>query len=124
MAAIAGEIENFQLPSGAAGRRRLAGFLAKAGEEGIYVNGVTLSKQEALAHMMWELLLQGEISFPGSGRLLMVDDFQDWAGLAKFVFTHLDGPAVTMGDSRATNTVVRVVFGDADPYPEGQPVAG
>ncbi len=122
--ALNGVVEDFKLPvGGAAGRRRLAGLLAKAGEELCAVHGIELTKQEALSHMMWEMLLNGEISFP-DGRLIFIEDADQWLSIAKFVYSHLDGPAVTVADSRATNAVVRVVFGDEDPYPDGTPQVG
>jgi hypothetical protein len=113
----------FRLPGGVAGRRRLAAFLSKAGEDLVRINGELISRQEALAHLMWNLLLEGEISM-ADGRLLLVDDVEQWISVAKFVFTHLDGPAVSVADARGTNAIVRVVFGDADPYPEGEPAIG
>jgi len=107
------ETEDFRLPGGVAGRRRLAGFLAKAGEELVSINGQYLSKQEALGHMLWALLLNGEVNFP-DGRLLFIDEIEQWTAIAKFVYSHLDGPAATTGDTRATNAVVRVVFGSEE----------
>jgi len=124
MAALIGTTEaDFKLPGGVAGRRRLAAFLSKAGEEQITVNGIHLSKQEALAHLMWNLLITGEIVFP-DGRLLFVEEVEQWVSVAKFVFTHLDGPAVGLADSRAGNAVVRVVFGNEPAYPDGEPISG
>jgi len=105
------ETEEFRLPGGVAGRRRLAGFLSKAGEELASIGGVQMPKQEVLAHMMWALLLNGEVNFP-DGRLLFIDEIEQWTAIAKFVYSHLDGPASTVADTRATNAIVRVVFGD------------
>ena len=110
------ETEEFRLPGGVAGRRRLAGFLAKAGEEMVSIHGQYLSKQEALGHMMWSLILTGEVNFP-DGRLLFIDEIEQWTAIAKFVYSHLDGPAATTGDVRATNAVVRVIFGNEDLNP-------
>lgn len=122
-AALTGQIEDFKLPGGVAGRRRLAGFLAKAGEEMAQIKGNDLTQQEALAHMMWNLVIVGEIEFP-DGRIIMIDEIDQWLAIAKFMYQHLDGPAVTVADARSGNVAVRVVFGNDDPYPEGAPQAG
>ena len=99
------------LPTGPTGRRRLAALLSAAGREAVRINGQVLTKQEAMAHMMWALVLNGEVSFP-DGRIMFIEDANDWLAVAKFVYTHVDGPAISAQDQKSANTVVRVVFGD------------
>lgn len=103
------------LPTGPTGRRRLAALLSAAGREPIRVNGHVVTRQEAIAHMMWNLVLQGEVSFP-DGRLMFIEDANEWLQVAKFLYTHVDGPVVSAQDHKSANTVIRVVFQD-DPEP-------
>lgn len=99
------------MPTGPMGRRRLAALLSAAGREAVRINGVVLTKQEAMAHMMWALVLNGEVNFP-DGRIMFIEDANEWLQVAKFVYTHVDGPAISAQDQKSANTIVRVVFGD------------
>lgn len=102
---------NLISPTGPNGRRRLAALLSVAGTDEYAVNGIRMTKQEALAHMMWSMVLDGEVHFP-DGRLIFIEDANEWLSVAKFVYTHIDGPAVSAQDQKSANTIVRVVFGD------------
>jgi len=48
---------------------------------------------------------------------MQVDDFDQWTSMVKWLHSHIDGPPVTLADSRALNAVVRVVW-EGDPEPD------
>lgn len=105
------------------GRRLLAAALVAAGNDLVSINNSLITRREALAHAVWNAVLAGEVVF-SDGRILQVDDMDQWTSLVKWLHSHIDGPAVTIADSRATNAVVRVVWNDAEVAQVQVPVAG
>jgi hypothetical protein len=104
--------------------RQVAAAIAAAGDQIIAVNGQRISRREALAHLVWNAMVEGEVTFV-DGRVIQVDDMDQWLALIKWVGAHLDGPPVTLTDSRSLNAVVRVVYEEEPAYPPGaEPVAG
>lgn len=101
----------------------MAAAMYAAGDELVRINGNRLTKKEAVAHAAWNLILDGEIVFP-DGRVIIIDDINQWLAAFKFIAQHLDGPPLTNADSRGLNAVVRVVYGDEPAFEDGPPVAG
>jgi hypothetical protein len=105
-------------------RRQLAGSISAAGDSVVTVHGAKITKREAVSHLVWNALVYGEIYF-ADGRVIQLDDVDQWLAVLKWVGAHVDGPPVTFSDSQNVNAVVRVVYGDEPAYPEGQePIAG
>ena len=110
--------------AGPGGRRLLAAALVAASQDLVNINGALITRREALAHAIWNAILGGEIVFP-DGRIMQIDDFDQWTGMVKWLHSHIDGPPVSLTDSRALNAVVRVVWeGDPDPSEITNLVAG
>ena len=55
-------------------------------------NFKSMSYQECLSMMVWDLATFGEMHF-ADGRSMRCEDFSEWMAIVKFLANHLDGPA-------------------------------
>lgn len=72
-------------------------------------DGKKTARKRIVASLAWELLTAGQAVLP-NGKTLVLDP-QDWLGLLKWVYQHIDGPPkseidVTSGNERISITYV------------------
>jgi len=94
--------------------RALTDLLEAAGNVTIERDGKKVARKRVLSSFAWELLTTGEAVLP-SGRVLTLAP-EDWLGLYKWVYQHIDGPARSEVDvtSGGEKIVVRLVQDDGD----------
>ncbi len=74
-------------------KRTLTDILEKVGNQKREVGGTPFAQKHLLATLLWEAATTGQITFPdGFVRTL---DVQDWTGVMKFIYQHIDGPPKT-----------------------------
>lgn len=84
-------------PNGAPQKNRaLTKILEAAGDTKIDYRGKQLTRKQILAQMIWEVSTTGKATLP-DGKMLDVAP-QDWFGIVKFLYTHIDGAAKTEFD--------------------------
>jgi hypothetical protein len=73
--------------------RALTEILQRAAETTIEVPGQSKkrARQQLVAEHVWQALATGEIKFP-DGRTLQIQTVDEFMHLAKFVYSHIDGP--------------------------------
>lgn len=70
--------------------RALTDLLEAAGNKTIDRDGKKTARKHIVASLAWELLTTGETKLP-SGEVLKLSP-QDWIGLYKWIYQHIDGP--------------------------------
>ena len=71
--------------------RALTDLLEAAGNATIDdKDGKRRAKKRVVASLAWELLTEGQVELP-TGKILKVSP-QDWIGLYKWIYQHIDGP--------------------------------
>lgn len=76
--------------------RQLTAILEKAGNaKKVYGDGVAPKK--LLAELLWQAAATGTVTFPGDTDATKLD-MQDWIGVVKFIYSHIDGPPKTEVD--------------------------
>jgi hypothetical protein len=71
--------------------RALTAILERAGGHTTDVGGKRVSGRQLIARMLWEAVTTGKVTFPNK-HFLAIDDVDDWAGIVKFIYQHIDGP--------------------------------
>jgi len=70
--------------------RTLTGILEKAGNLKQDMGNAAVTRKQLLADLLWQAATTGTVTFPdGFVRTL---DIQDWSGVVKFIYQHIDGP--------------------------------
>jgi len=69
--------------------RALTEILEKAGAASLEINGSKVSGKRLLAALLWEAATTGKVTF-AEDRVFFCD-IDQWAGIAKFIYTHVDG---------------------------------
>ena len=75
--------------------RALSTQLEKAGNSTYEFDGKRISGKRLIAQLMWELVTKGRVELPGSDNkivILRVTDTKEWLGLAKQIYSQVDGP--------------------------------
>lgn len=72
----------------------LTDILEKVGNQKRDVNNMPLAQKQILANLLWEAATTGSVTFPG-GTDSKVLDQQEWVGVVKFIYQHIDGPPKT-----------------------------
>lgn len=72
--------------------RQLATRLAVALSHRLERDGKTVSGKDLLARLVVDAVFSGSLQFPDGTRMAFGPD--DWKDLVKFVYSHIDGPAV------------------------------
>lgn len=67
--------------------RALTTILERAGNEKLD-NGT--ARKKLLADLLWQAAATGQVTFPDG--MVKVLDMQDWTGVVKFIYQHIDGP--------------------------------
>jgi hypothetical protein len=73
--------------------RALTQILENAGNVKVKVEDKQVTRKELLAQMIWEVSTTGKATLP-DGKTLDVAP-QDWFGIVKFLYTHIDGAPKT-----------------------------
>lgn len=97
--------------------RALTDLLEKAGNKTMDAGDKRVARKRVLADLLWQGLTEGVIQFP-NGRLLALEP-KDYLPMAKFLFTHIDGPPATSVDVTSDGNpvaiqLVEVVMPDDD----------
>jgi hypothetical protein len=79
--------------------RALTAVLAKQGEQTVEVNGRRVKAHDWLAAQVWTLVTHGAIRL--GKRTLCVHDGKEWFEIAKWLYTHIDGPPRAVAGSEA-----------------------
>lgn len=93
--------------------RALSAILARKGDES--VDGIP--NKEILADLLWRFAKTGEIQL--GDITVKAKDADDWLGVVKWIYSHLDGPAPAI-DPDDNDMVVRVIREDRLPRPDNQ----
>lgn len=71
-------------------KRTLTALLERTGNtKKVYSKGV--APRRLLADLLWQAAVTGEVAFPGDEKVSKLDA-QDWIGVVKFIYQHIDGP--------------------------------
>jgi hypothetical protein len=70
--------------------RALTDLLEKAGSASIELNGKNISGKRAMALMVWQGVLTGEVVFPDGKKMRLSP--MDWKDFVKWIYGHIDGP--------------------------------
>ena len=70
--------------------RALTDLLEAAGNQTIERDGKKIARKRIVASLAWELLTTGETVLPNGQALKLAP--QDWIGLYKWIYQHIDGP--------------------------------
>jgi hypothetical protein len=90
--------------------RALTDILEKAGASSLDINGNKVSGKRLLASLLWEAATTGKITFEPD--VVLVCDIDQWMGIAKFIYTQVDGApkqSVELGGPGGSEVVIRVV---------------
>lgn len=71
--------------------RALTTMLEKAGAAGTDHEGKRVSGKRLLALRLWELVKTGKTTF-SDGKVISIEDADDFMRIAKFLYQHIDGP--------------------------------
>lgn len=93
--------------------RTLTAILERTGGgKKVYSNGQTPRK--LLAELLWQAATTGEVTFPGDETATSLD-MQDWIGVVKFIYQHIDGPPKSEVDVNHAGALdVKVIEGPRD----------
>lgn len=74
--------------------RMLAEYLRARGKDRTFIKSLMkkFTYAEYVSFMLWDLLVHGTAHF-SNGETFEIVGYDDWLKTAKFVFSHLDGPA-------------------------------
>ncbi len=76
--------------------RALTDILEKAGAASLDINGNKVSGKRLLASLLWEAATTGRVTFrhedDGQNAQGYVLKPEEWIGIAKFIYTQIDGP--------------------------------
>ena len=76
--------------------RALTTILEKAGNDKVSDGVKPIARKKLLANLLWQAAASGQVTFPdGTTKQL---DIQDWTGVVKFIYQHIDGPPKTEMD--------------------------
>lgn len=99
--------------------RALTELLEKTGNKKTErIDGSGTQNKRLLAENVWQLANTGSVTLPG-GHVVAVEDAQEWIGIIKFIYTHIDGPPknevdVTSGGAPLALHVSGVISDDED----------
>lgn len=70
--------------------RALTEILERAGAASLDIKGERVSGKRLLARMLWEAATTGKVTLPDENTIAL--DADQWLGVAKFIYTQVDGP--------------------------------
>lgn len=71
--------------------RALTQILEAVGDTKIKYGAKQVPRKQVLAQIIWEVANSGKATLPDGTSLTVAP--QDWFGIVKFLYTHIDGPA-------------------------------
>jgi hypothetical protein len=78
-------------PKGRAPKNRtLTDILEKAGNAKHDYGGSPITAKHLVANLLWQAAVEGQVIFP-DGTILRLG-VEDWIGVNKFIYQHIDGP--------------------------------
>ena len=89
--------------------RALTDLLEAAGNQTIERGGKNVARKRVVASLAWELLTTGETELPNGVTLKLAP--QDWVGLYKWIYQHIDGPPKTELDITSGNQPLKGYIG-------------
>jgi hypothetical protein len=89
--------------------RTLTDILEKAGNLKREVGGTSYAQKQMVAALLWQAATTGTITFPDG--ITKALDVQDWTGIVKFIYQHIDGPPKTEMDVDG-KIMLMVTYGD------------
>ena len=92
--------------------RALTDLLEAAGNQTLERDGRKIARKRVIASLAWELLTEGKATLP-TGETLKLDP-QDWLGLYKWIYSHIDGPPKAEIDMTSGGKVIEVVLKGKD----------
>lgn len=72
-------------------KRTLTTILERAGNAKREVDGQPVAAKKLLGDLLWEAATTGKVTFPGTTEPKVLDQ-QEWVGVVKFIYQHIDGP--------------------------------
>jgi len=94
--------------------RALTAILERAGGRTKDVDGKRVSGRQLMARLLWEAITAGRVTFP-DGRALVIDEVEDWAAIAKFIYQHIDGaPKQEIDLEHGGELIIRVVYDEGN----------
>lgn len=95
--------------------RTLTAILERTGNTKKMYSG-DIAPRRLLANLLWQAAVSGEVTFPGDNEATPLD-MQDWIGVVKFIYQHIDGPPkneldVTTNGKDFPNSSVVVILPD------------
>ncbi len=70
--------------------RALTQILETAGNSKIKYGDKESARKRVLAQMLWQIATTGKAQLPDGTELVVAP--QDWFGIVKFIYSHIDGP--------------------------------
>lgn len=70
-------------------KRALTELLEKAGSKKGF--GENVAPKQIVADLLWQAASRGYVQFPDQDRPSVLD-MQEWTGIIKFIYSHIDGP--------------------------------
>lgn len=89
--------------------RALTDILEKAGSTK-KVYGQDIAPKRIVAELLWQAAATGEVTFPGDTDATPLD-IEDWFGVVKFIYQHIDGPPKSEMDVDG-KILLAVTYGD------------
>jgi hypothetical protein len=74
------------------------------------VYSLDVAPKQLLAELLWQAASTGEVTFPGDSVATPLA-IEDWIGVVKFIYQHIDGPPKTEAE-HSGEIIVRVKYGD------------
>jgi Family of unknown function (DUF5681) len=71
-------------------KRALTEILERAGATSLEIDGKKISGKRLIAHLLWQVATTGTLQFPDEDRRVIATE--DWIGVIKFIYSHVDGP--------------------------------
>lgn len=100
-------------PSGAPPKNRaLTKILETAGNIKIKYKDEQITRKQVLAQIIWEVSTTGKATLPDGTNLVVAP--QDWFGIVKFLYTHIDGAPKTDVDLTSGGEKLEIVIRNAN----------
>ena len=92
--------------------RALTQILENAGDTKIKHGDKQVTRKEALAQMIWDVATTGKAKLPDNSQLIVAP--QDWFGIVKFLYTHIDGGANANVDLTTGGEKLEIIIRNAN----------
>lgn len=93
--------------------RALTAILEAAGNTKTEYDGKNTERRKILAELLWQVALTGKATLPDNQELAVAP--QDWFGIVKFIYNHIDGAAKSELDVTSAGEKLNVIISYEDP---------